>query len=317
VYPQGSAAIGTTVHPWLRAQFDLDFVLEVAFFPGTPMELYELLLKRLGEHGTYAKMIEPKRRCVRILYEDGFHADVLACRTAHSAVAPGSVEVPDRETPTIWRDSNPRGFADWFTGRSRMAAEARFLARAMPLPSDWAADAKTVLQRIVQLAKRQRDMVFGEAEAAPRSIVLTTLQATVYRGQLSVYEALVEALDDIVARIEQARPRRLIVLNPMNEGEDFSERWDDPEHYAAATEWISRFRERVHALGHIEGLEALTRALGVLFGEDVSKRATHRYQKALAAAQRTNQVRAAGPTIVTGTGAGRTIPRNNNHGADY
>ena len=317
VYPQGSAAIGTTVHPWLRAEFDLDFVLEVAYFPGTPMELYELLLKRLSEHGTYAKMIEPKRRCVRVLYEDGFHADILGCRTAQGAVVPGSVEVPDRETPTTWRDSNPRGFADWFTGRSRMATETRFLAQAMPLPSNWAADAKTVLQRIVQLAKRQRDLVFGEAETAPRSIVLTTLQATVYRGQLSVYEALVEALDDIVVRIERARPGRLIVLNPMNAGEDFSERWEDPEHYAAATEWIFRFRERFHALRHIEGLEALTQALAVLFGEDVSKHATHRYQEALAAAQRANQVRAVGPAIVSGTAAGCTIPRNHNYGADY
>jgi hypothetical protein len=317
IYPQGSVAIGTTVRPRLRVEFDLDFVLEVAFFPGTPMELYELLLKRLEAHGTYAKMIEPKRRCIRVRYEGDFHADILGSRTAPRITVPGSIEVPDRKTPTVWKDSNPRGFAAWFTGRSRSAAEARFMAKTLPLPSNWEADAKTVLQRIVQLAKRQRDMVFGDQDSAPRSIVLTTLEATVYRGQLSVYEAMVDALDAIAALIEQARPGRIVVPNPMNQAEDFSEKWDEnPGAYAAFTNWLLAFRERVHALRYIEGLEHLTQALAVLFGEGVSRQAMQRYQKALAAARAANQLRAVGPAIITGTPAGRVIPPNRNYGAD-
>lgn len=316
VYPQGSAAIGTTVRPLLRAEFDLDFVIEVAFFPGTPMELYDLVVERLQQHRTYAKMLERKRRCVRIRYEDGFHADVLGSRTAVRVVIPGSIEIPDRDTPTLWRDSNPRGFAQWFVARSREATEARFLAKALPLPSDWAAEAKTVLQRIVQLAKRGRDVAFGDRAAAPRSVLLTTLEATVYRGELSVYEALVEALDAVASMIEQARPNRLVVLNPMNGEEDFSESWADPAVYSAFTVWLARFRRDVHALRNIEGIEDLTKALGLLFGEDVSEHATHRYQKALAAARTSNEVRSLGPAIITG-GAGNPIPRNHNYGADY
>jgi len=316
VYPQGSAAIGTTVRPLLRAEFDLDFVIEVAFFPGTPMELYNLVVERLQQHGTYATMLERKRRCIRIRYEDGFHADVLGSRTAVRVVIPGSIEIPDRHTPTLWRESNPRGFAQWFVARSREATEARFLAKALPLPSDWAAEAKTVLQRIVQLAKRGRDVAFGDRATAPRSILLTTLEATVYRGELSAYEALVEALDAVAGMIEQARPNRLVVLNPMNAEEDFSESWDDPAVYSAFTVWLSRFRREVHALRKIEGIEDLTKSLGVLFGEDVSKHATHQYQKALAAARSSNQVRSLGPAIITG-GAGNPIPRNHNFGAEY
>jgi hypothetical protein len=317
VYPQGSAAIGTTVRPLLRAEFDLDFVIEVAFFPGTPMELYELVVERLQQHRTYATMLERKRRCVRILYEDGFHADVLGSRTAVGVLIPGSIEVPDRETPTLWKGSNPRGFAQWFIARSREATEARFLAKAQPLPSDWAAEAKTVLQRIVQLAKRGRDVAFGARATAPRSIFLTTLEATVYRGELSVYEALVEALDVVASMIEQARPNRLVVLNPMNAEEDFSESWDDPTVYSAFTAWLFRFRKEVHALREIEGIEELTKALGLLFGEDVSKCATHRYQKALAAARSANQVRSLGPAIITTGAGGQPIPRNHNYGAEY
>jgi hypothetical protein len=231
---------------------------------------------------------------------------------------PGSIEVPDRRTPTVWKDSNPRGFAAWFTERSRSAAEARFLAKALPLPSSWETDAKTVLQRIVQLAKRQRDMVFGGQDSAPRSVVLTTLEATVYRGQLSVYEAMVEALDAIAVLIEQARPGRIVVRNPMNQEEDFSETWDeDPRSYTAFTTWLFLFRERFHALRQIEGLEHLTQALAHLFGEDVSTHAMHRYQKALAAARTADQLRAVGPAIITATTGGRVIPGNRNYGADY
>jgi hypothetical protein len=319
IYGQGSAAIGTTVRPWGRTEFDLDFVLEVAFFPGTPMELYELLLKRLGENGTYAKMIEPKRRCIRLNYEGDFHVDVLGSRSALRPIIAGSIEIPDRTTPTQWKDSNPRGYADWFIGRSRTAAEARLLARALPLPTDWAADAKTVLQRIVQLAKRHRDVVFGDNDSAPRSVVLTTLQATVYRGQLSLYEAMAESLDLLVAEIEKAKPSRLVVLNPMNPAEDFSEKWnEDPRSYSAFTGWATSYRDRFHALRYVQGLDALTNALAGLFGEDVSKHATHRYQKALAEARESNQLRAAGPIIISSaTPRGSAIPPNHNYGSDY
>ncbi len=50
-------------------------------------------------------------------------------------------------------------------------------------------------------------------------------------------------------------------------------------------------------------------ALGLLFGEDVSKDATHRYLKALAAARSSNEVRSLGPAIITTGGAGNPIPR--------
>lgn len=317
IYPQGSAAIGTTVRPRQRTVFDLDFVLEAAYFPGSPMELYGLLIKRLEAHGTYRDMIERKRRCVRLVYEGDFHADILGCRTALPIAIAGSVDVPDRTTPTVWKASNPRGYARWFENQSRTAAETRLLAKAQPLPDNWEASAKTVLQRIVQLTKRQRDMVFGDDDGGARSIVLTTLLATVYRGEDSVFDALCEALDAIVAAIHQARPRRIVVRNPMNPLEDFSEKWDEaPASYLEFATWIQNFRERFRALAHVEGLEEITRTLAVLFGEDVSMNAMHRYQKALAEARSANRIRVVGKSIVTGTSVGRPVPGNRNFGRD-
>lgn len=318
IHPQGSVAIGTTVRPLLRAEFDLDFVVEVAFFPGTPMELYELVLKRLNEHGTYGKMIEPKRRCIRLRYEGDFHVDVLGARAAVRPVMPGAIEVPDRKTPTIWKPSNPRGYAAWFSERSRYAVQQRFLTDALPLPQDWAGSAKTVLQRVVQLTKRERDVAFKDDSIAPRSIVWTTLLARAFRGQLSVYEALVEALDDVAAMIQAARPGRLVVLNPTNLAEDFSERWaENPASYTAFVTDLHRFRARIHGLRDLEGLDQITKALRVLFGDDVANHATHRYQDAIADARRKDQLRAVGPTIISNSTAGRAIPSNRNYGVHY
>lgn len=316
VYPQGSAAIGTSVRPRGRDEFDLDFVLEVSSFTGSPMELYELLLKRLEAHGVYSKMVERKRRCVRLNYEGDFHADILSSRTVRDGSPPGSIEVPDRETPNTWSYSNPRGFKRWFDGRSASADAQPLVARALPLPSTWDADSRTVLQRIVQLVKRQRDVVLDEA-VAPPSIVLTTLLAEVYAGQTSLYEGLASALDEVELLVERSRPR-LVVLNPTNRKEDFSEKWDEePESCRLFVSWLSRFRSQVHSLSQIEGLERLSEALAVLFGEDVSHRAMHSYQKEIAAARSANEIRVVGPAILSGGRRGRVVPPNRNFGADH
>lgn len=316
VYPQGSVALGTTVRPLLRDAFDLDFVVELtAGFPGTPMELYELLLKRLEQHGTYAPMLERKRRCIRLQYAGDFYVDVLGARAVASPNAPGSIEVPDRKTPAVWRASNPRGFATWFHNRAQLATRERFLADAAPLPSDWSANSKTTLQRIVQLTKRARDVAFRDGDAAPRSIVLTTLLAHAYRGRLSVYEALTEALAEIATMIARAQPRRLVVLNPTNPAEDFSERWDkDRKSYTAFVHEISRLGTELHELRHHSGLNNIATALGHLFGRDNAGQAVHRYQIAFKEARQTGQLRSTGPAIIMNSTAGRVIPRNRNYG---
>ena len=132
-----------------------------------------------------------------------------------------------------------------------------------------------------------------------------------------MYEALVEALDNVVAMVEAARPGRLVVLNPTNLAEDFSERWsEDPASYTAFVTDLHRFRARIHELRHLNGLDQITKALRILFGNDVANHATHRYQAAVADAHRQNQLRAVGPTIISSSTAGRAIPSNRNYGVN-
>lgn len=42
IYPQGSQALGTTNRPWGRDEFDLDSVVELPWYDGTPLELLGL-----------------------------------------------------------------------------------------------------------------------------------------------------------------------------------------------------------------------------------------------------------------------------------
>src|SRR3954469_8609455 len=76
IYPQGSMAIGTTVHPIGRQEFDLDMVCEFRtdlFMLRDAVEVLNALEQRMKQHGQYKTMIERKKRCVTITYANDFH----------------------------------------------------------------------------------------------------------------------------------------------------------------------------------------------------------------------------------------------------
>src|SRR5271169_5837168 len=80
MYPQGSMKIGTTVKPFGRDEYDLDFVCEFRLPVGklqSPLQLLKLLESRLREHEVYRSIFEMKSRCVRLNYANEFHMDIL------------------------------------------------------------------------------------------------------------------------------------------------------------------------------------------------------------------------------------------------
>jgi hypothetical protein len=85
-----------------------------------------------------------------------------------------------------------------------------------------------MLQLVVQLLKRWRDIHYANSDYPPISIVLTTLAADLYKGEQSISTALLDVLNGIVARLDaaHAQGRRLQIPNPVHPEEDFSERWD-------------------------------------------------------------------------------------------
>src|SRR6185437_13484850 len=121
IYPQGSMALQTTVRPWTDDDtYDVDLVLEMRAPYKAPMALYAMVERRLRAHDAYARLIELKRRCIRLNYRDDggvFQMDVLPARP--DELRGGTcIEVPDRGEPTIWQPSNPRGYFKWFEAQA-------------------------------------------------------------------------------------------------------------------------------------------------------------------------------------------------------
>lgn len=252
LYSQGSMRLRTTVKP-IDTPHDLDLVCEVDVSHEyvNPMALLDDMFSLFSDHGVYGGMVTKKNRCVRIEYKDEFWLDILpACRDDHNGGT--CIQVPDRDLRR-WKPSNPIAYADWFKNASRRVvvkfSDSRrglIIAEATVelLPALQATEEKTMLQLVVQLLKRWRDVHYANSEYPPISIVLTTLAADMYNGEQSISVALLEVLNGIVARLDaaHARGRRLRVPNPVHPEEDFSERWNScPGAYLAFDDGIRKF----------------------------------------------------------------------------
>jgi hypothetical protein len=252
LYSQGSMRLRTTVKP-IDTPHDLDIVcgFDVSHEDVDPMLLLEDMFTLFSDHGIYGGMVAKKNRCVRVEYKDEFWLDILpACRDDRNGST--CIQVPDRDL-RHWKASNPIAYADWFKKASRrvlvkFSDSRRELvvteASIEPLPALQSTEDKTMLQLIVQLLKRWRDVNYANSEYPPISIVLTTLAAELYTGEQSISTALLEVLDGIVARLDMAHSQgtRLQVRNPVQSQEDFSERWDAcPGAYLAFNDGIRKF----------------------------------------------------------------------------
>lgn len=282
IYPQGSFRIATTVKPEGRNEFDLDIVCEFEQDRKQiedPIALLDLVEHRLREHTVYKKMIVRKRRCVRMVYANEFHLDILpACLDSRST--PGCIVVPDRKLKD-WKPSNPKGYAHWFFECCRVpeasVGHREVRADIEPFPAQENLVEKPTLKRVVQLFKRSRDVSFvRDPERAPISIVLTTLAGTHYRKEISESQAIESILEGIVNQIpvHEKKYGRLVVLNPSNADEDLSERWDDdPEAYSAFRSWIRLAHQKWKELLLEPGLAVVSSKLSTLLGTNPTKTA--------------------------------------------
>lgn len=264
LYSQGSMRLRTTVKP-IDTPHDLDIVCEfdVSHHNANPMLLLDDMYSLFYKHGVYGGMVTKKNRCVRIEYKDEFWLDILpACRDDYNGGT--CIQVPDR-TLRSWKASNPIAYADWFKKASqrvrvRFSESQKGLIVAdsaiEPLPTLQATEEKTMLQLIVQLLKRWRDIHYANHDYPPISIVLTTLAGRLYTGEQSLSIALLEVLEGIVACLDTAHAQghRLKVLNPSHEEEDFSERWDEcPSAYWAFDQGIRQFAGKWRQVCEAEG----------------------------------------------------------------
>lgn len=277
-YAQGSYRTKTTVKPFYKEEFDLDFVMEAngAWNKEDPMVILENLERRLKENGMYKYTTEAKRRCVRINYANEFHIDILPAFPEDLYLRNKRIKVPDRKIKN-WTDSNPKGYSEWFDNCcnkiNREIFEKRVIASVEPLPDSPPYEYIEPLRRSVQLIKRFRDVYYKDKSIdAPKSIIITTLAGEYYNGEESEYKAILNILKGIYSSIDESNGKPIQIFNPMNTKEKLSEKWDENNLlYKDFCKFINYFYNSWISLMRLESFEEKALVLQKLFGETISK----------------------------------------------
>lgn len=308
---QGSNRLGTAIRSIGNDEgFDVDIVCELQYIPDnwTPKMVKEAIGKILIASKVYGELIEDKqggKRCWTIQFKDGIHADVLPAvvndnycklageeyfdsyeefgiRITDKTIVPDYYQETDR---TKWLLSNPIGFAEWFFAQARYHdAKHKSGIRMMrasiePFPQ-WNAN-PLVLQDIIKLLKRHRDVMFKDRDKKPISMILTVLSAKAYI-QAPVGN-LLQTLDFIANHMIQVMDLdpvtlRRKVLNPVNREEDFTDRWKkDSQRETNFYEWVGQLKDDIaylKAQSRVGVGEAFKRIFGQKVGEDVVREIT-------------------------------------------
>ncbi|QSV46909.1 nucleotidyltransferase domain-containing protein [Geobacter benzoatilyticus] len=263
IYPQGSFRLGTAIRPVHEEEaYDLDLACKIQQGITKGSSTQEGLKALIGnELELYRKArniaapLEEKHRCWRLEYQDhlNFHMDIVPCIPADDdnqgvifeslrkawtddilaeSVAHLTVSITDDRHPRYrsicddWNISNPDGYAKWF--ESRMNESLRMLLEKAQVDDIPVYKRKTPLQRCVQLLKCHRDLMFkDDSDVKPISIIITTLAAQAYDGEVDLYDALSNILARMGDLVNSTTPK---VPNPVNPSEDFADRWAMPKY---------------------------------------------------------------------------------------
>lgn len=308
ICPQGSFRLGTVVKPINdKDEYDIDLVCELALSKDnvTQRQLKQMIGSRLKANKTYERMLDPEegRRCWTLLYADGlqFHMDILPAipdddgfkqrlrsigvpaELAEHALAITDMEHPGYNIRTDdWPRSNPRGYADWFRSRMQTQFDAQRLLQARILEAniedvpDYRI--KTPLQRVIQILKRHRDVMFEkDQDDKPISIIITTLAALAYDNQADLLDALFAIVESMPAQI-QRQGDTLCVLNPVNPLENFADKWrEHPQRERKFREWLIQVRADINTALQKGDVQAIAESLTPRFGKGAINQSLKRF----------------------------------------
>lgn len=294
IYPQGSFRIETTVKPVSREEFDLDFVCHIPVDSSSYSSkyIYDLVGEILSGHGTYEKMLEPKKRCWRINYAGDFHMDITPSTIDGNHYGDGEM-VPDRELAT-WKESNPIGFADMVNTADELAPTFShmlfdsMMSKAESSNIEELPDGeKKILKRFLQIIKRSRDTYFFNhvwSDFAPISVLLTTIvtkayvscvNRKTYNDVLEIFEDVLKEIPDFIQKYEVSGKTYYIVENPTHTKENFAEKWNKDERYNKAfIVWRMDLMKNISELRNLgeSGLDMYASSMQKILGDKPVKR---------------------------------------------
>jgi len=307
VYLHGSGALGTSIKPIGRDEFDVDLI---SFILGlgpeiAPARLKAAIGKRLREHAYYASILEEKKRCWRLNYAGDFHLDISPTIANPNCMNGGEL-VPDRKLRD-WHATNPRAY------RAPIIAAQRDAATTEPFPVRQSV--KGILRRTVQLLKRHRDLEFlhVQEETAPISIIITTLAMRSYEMcvRRHVFADEFQVLIDTIRLMPVFIERPLVngrqiyaVWNETTQGENFAERWnEEPARVEAFHKWHGKALADFESLRDLVGLDAIVGSMKDSLGDKLVARTMNRRMDAL------NEGRKTG-ALMLGAGVGLTTQKS-------
>ncbi len=282
IYSQGSFCLGTAIRP-LNDTDEYDLDLTCVLRSGitcdnySQQQLQEIVKNELEQYikaRHIENSIEPKHRCLRISYLDDvrFHMDIVPSIPADSNTqrvmmesmikygvnesfahdaSESTILITDDRHPKFkslcddWKISNPEGYANWFANRMELGTEHILLEKTAKVDNVPYYKRKVPLQRVIQLLKRHRDVMFqNHKDSKPISIIITTLAAHAYNGEVDLVTALMNIIDRIESYVRSQTPR---VPNPVDPGEDFADKWHMPKYSHLRLEtnfwqWLSQVK---------------------------------------------------------------------------
>lgn len=287
IFPQGSFLLNTVVLPRGADEYDVDSVClremgkeqtsqrRLKYEVGEALEEYRRAHTHLPDGPT---VIEERSRCWTNCYpaNQRFHLDVLPA-IPNLERGGTAILITDRNLHE-WQRSDPRAYAAWFADqaraefleeRLRLAEASRTEPAAIP---DW--EVRTVLQRVVQVLKVHRNNYFADdLDSRPASILVSTLAAHAYSGERNLYDAVLEAAERMPDFIQQG-PHGYSVPNPVEQREDFADRWRrHPDQARRFFEWLSQLGEDLHEAESTRGLDRVASRLQESFGEEPVEKA--------------------------------------------
>ena len=258
INPQGSMSLGTTNKPITdKDDYDIDLVCLLKDGKNLAAEqIKNVVGDRLKEHELYRKKITEEgegKRCWKMQYYE-FHMDILPCVPLRFYLEPDftDIRLTHKSGPHNYEDrySNPIGYRRWFEGRMRdvLDMEKRAFAAKNQVEIENVPNysVKTPLQMVIQLLKRHRDICFEyDTDNAPISIIITTLAAHAYSGEMSLYDAMCNILDHMTDKIS-IRDGVYWIENPVMPAENFADKWVQyPARQEAFFAWVTRARKEL------------------------------------------------------------------------
>ncbi len=304
IRPQGSFMLGTMIKPVCEDD-DLDIDLVCELTGKNPQwaqyHLKQAIGNRIKFNETYKNMLDKEgRRCWTLKYSDNanYHMDILpslvsvgydtvlekafSASTLDEKYDSLAIRITDNKqsnyyTDTIaenWMKSNPFGYGRWFFNTADVTTlrKSMMLSEALnPVPKY--NKEKLPLQRVVQILKRHRDMMFNGDDDKPISIIITTLASKAYKKETSIIDALTNIITNMHSYIERRYDPKLgkfikWIPNPVNPEENFADKWvEHPQREKNFYKWIDQVESDIQTILHKRGLQYIAEAMKKPFGE--------------------------------------------------